>query len=249
MKTFGLLGFPLSHSFSKTYFTEKFKALSLDAEYINFELETISDLKSKLSEYPHLQGFNITTPYKEKVTEWIDDYDWGIANLGAINTVKILSDSTWKGYNTDIIGFEKSILEITDLDTHQNAIILGSGGASKAVQFVLQKYRVPYCVISRTPDKDKFEMSYEECTPELIRESTLIIQATPVGMIPNVDTYPPIDYSSISSKHVCMDLIYNPEETQFLKKCKEQGALILNGSKMLIYQAEAAFAIWMNESE
>lgn len=249
MKTFGLLGYPLSHSFSKSYFTEKFQQLSYDAQYINFEFDDISDLKNKLSEYPNLIGFNVTIPYKEKITKWIDDYDWGISNLGAINTVKILPDNSWKGYNTDIIGFEKSILEITDLDSHQNALILGSGGASKAVQFVMQKYRVPYCVISRHPDKERFEMDYQECTSDLIKDSTLIINTTPLGMHPDTNVFPNIDYSSIGSKHVCMDLIYNPDETLFLQKCKQQNALTLNGFKMLIYQAEASFSIWMNDSE
>lgn len=249
MKTFGLLGYPLSHSFSKSYFTEKFQQLSYDAQYINFEFDDISDLKNKLSEYPNLIGFNVTIPYKEKITKWIDDYDWGISNLGAINTVKIIPDNSWKGYNTDIIGFEKSILEITDLDSHQNALILGSGGASKAVQFALQKFKVPYCVISRSPDKELFELSYNECTSELIQESTLIINTTPLGMSPNIDSCPMIDYSSISSKHVCMDLVYNPAETLFLRKCKEQKALTLNGYKMLVYQADAALAIWLNDSE
>jgi len=247
MNRYALVGHPLGHSFSQKFFCEKFQKENIKAEYINLDLEDISTIKDEINKIENIKGFNVTIPYKEAILPYLDDLDWGIRDLAAVNTVKVLESGAWKGYNTDVIGFERSIREVTDLDAHEHAIILGSGGASKAVQLAFQKYRVPYTVISRHPNKERFEWSYSDLTPEMYQESSIIINTTPLGMYPLVDACPDIDYAAITSSYLCMDLVYNPEETLFLQKCKAQGAQVLNGMPMLKYQAEAAWIIWNSE--
>lgn len=248
-ETYALIGRTLSHSFSQKYFTEKFENKGIDAQYINVEGEHLDEIVNELKNISTLRGFNVTIPYKAAVLPFVQDLDWGIKDLGAINTVKVCGDGSWKGYNTDVIGFEKSIREVTDLDRHEHAIILGSGGASKAVQLAFQKYRVPYTIISRQPDEQLFEKGYDFLTKEILESSTLIVNTTPLGMYPDIEKCPDIDYSSLGSDHVCFDLIYNPSETAFLHKAKAQNALVVNGYKMLIYQAEAAWQIWQDDEE
>lgn len=233
MRHFGLIGHPLGHSFSKAYFTEKFEREGLDCAYDNYDTEDLSSIRKS-----NLNGFNVTIPYKETIISYLDELDPVAAEVGAVNTVKVLADGRLKGYNTDIIGLEK----IISLTTTESALILGTGGASKAVQYVLKKNNISFQLVSRDPNKGNF--TYQDSTPTIIRSHLLIINATPVGMAPNFDEAPALPYDYITPKHTLFDLIYNPEETLFLKQGKSHGATTINGLTMLYAQAEASWKIW-----
>lgn len=245
MQKYGLIGYPLGHSFSKTYFNQKFESEKIDAEYINFEIPSIKDLKSILKENPELNGLNVTIPYKEQVIPYLDDLDEDARLIGAVNVIKfakgLFGKRRLKGYNSDIIGFKQSIAPLLD-ESHRKALILGTGGASKAVFQGLKQLGVAATLVSR--QEKEFCITYGEITPRIMEQYTVIVNTTPLGMFPNVNTCPDIPYEQLTSHHILYDLIYNPDETLFMKKGKEQGAVVKNGLEMLLLQAFAAWEIW-----
>lgn len=245
MKNYGLIGYPLSHSFSPDYFAEKFKNLGIDdASYKAFEISDIVSINELIQQH-HLLGFNVTIPYKTDIISILDDIDPDAAEIGAVNCVKVLwNDHTFllKGYNTDYNGFIESIRPLLHSGISK-ALIIGSGGSSKAVYFALKKEHIPSLILTRHSSSSN-HLGYEQLKPEHIQESLLIINTTPLGMYPKIDACPEIPYEYITSAHIVIDLIYNPQETVFLKKAKEQGATVLNGIEMLSRQADISWEIW-----
>jgi shikimate dehydrogenase len=246
MKVFGLIGYPLGHSFSKGFFSDKFKNENItDCVYNNYPIDSIQKFKQLINENPDFTGLNVTIPYKEQVIPFLDAVNPEAQEIGAVNTIKIQNTSSGKkltGFNTDVYGFETSLKPLLK-DYHKNALILGTGGASKAIKYILKKLDISFISASIEELKEN-EIRYSDITKELIGEYLLIINATPLGTFPKVDTCPDIQYRYITSKHVLFDLVYNPEETLFLKKGKEQGAKVKNGLQMLHLQAEKAWTIW-----
>lgn len=241
MNQLGLIGYPLIHSFSKQYFNEKFKRLNVtDWYYENHPLKKIAELKALLQKNPDLKGLNVTMPYKAEVIPFLHFLDDDAAAVEAVNTIKI-EKNTLTGYNTDIYGFEKSLIPLLNPQT-TNAIVLGNGGAAKAVTFVLNKLGMSYITISRK--KTLTSITYEELKKEHILNAQLIINTTPLGMLPQLELAPMIDYNLLNSQHLLYDLIYNPEETTFLKLGKKNGARIKTGLEMLHLQAEKSWEIW-----
>ena len=244
MKQYGLIGYPLSHSFSKGYFAEKFaKENIVDCKYDVFPLEKIEDFVELCNDKKNLIGLNVTIPYKEKIIPFLDELDETAANIGAVNTIKF-SNGKKIGYNSDAYGFEMSLKPLLK-SHHTQALILGTGGASKAVEYVLKKLGIAFQYVSRT--KNDKAISYEELNESIIQHSKLIINTTPIGMYPNIDTAPDIPYNVLTEKHLLYDLVYNPEETLFLKKGKEKGAQTKNGLEMLYLQAERSWEIWNSQ--
>ena len=246
MKTFGLVGYPLGHSFSQDYFTKKFAAEKIDAQYLNFQIEDIALFPEKVLTIDGLSGLNVTIPYKQKVMAYLDEIDETAQKVGAVNVVKIIRDGSkmrLRGCNSDVVGFENSLKPLLK-HCHTQAFILGTGGASKAVRYVLEKLGIDYQFVSRNVDAANNILSYQQLTNELVENHKLIVNCTPLGMSPKIDACPEIPYQAIGAEHLCFDLIYNPEETLFLKKAKEQGATIKNGLDMLIGQAVRAWEIW-----
>lgn len=241
MPCFGLLGYPLSHSFSQHYFTEKFARLGLtDYVYENFSLPDIYELKGILENRKDLRGFNITIPYKKQILDFLQEISPVVAEIHACNCVRIL-DGRLIGHNTDVVGFEKSLAPFLK-PYHTQALILGTGGASAAVEYVLNRKGIGYTNVSRTPS-DK-AITYDAITEDVIGSHFLIINTTPLGMFPNVTDAPDIPYSLLGSRHHLYDLIYNPAETLFLAKGRKQGATVQNGQEMLVLQAEESWRIW-----
>lgn len=246
MKLYGLVGHPLSHSFSATFFNEKFKKENIDAEYLNFDISSISHFTSLIDRFPEIEGLNVTIPYKEKVIDFLDLMDEEAQSIGAVNVVKVYKDGhkrILKGYNSDIIGFTESIKPLLD-HNHKKALILGTGGASKAVAFGLKKLGMDYKYVSRNPDMEKGIISYSDITESIINEYTVIVNTTPLGMYPNIDNCPDIPYYMLTEKHLCYDLVYNPEITKFMRLSSSHGAVVKNGYDMLLLQALAAWKIW-----
>ncbi|MGM9760086.1 MAG: shikimate dehydrogenase family protein [Parabacteroides sp.] len=248
MDQYGLLGFPLGHSFSKTYFNQKFEAEKIDAEYLNFEIPDIKEVKNVLKEHPKLKGMNVTIPYKEQIIPYLDDLSDDARQIGAVNVIKLskgmFGKTKLKGYNSDIIGFKRSIDPLLQ-PSHRKALILGTGGASKAVFQGLKQLGVGATFVSRKPKE--FCITYEEITPKTMSQYTVIVNTTPLGMFPNVDTCPDIPYDLLTPEHLLYDVVYNPDETLFMKKGKEKGATVKNGLEMLLLQAIAAWEIWQKE--
>ena len=243
MKQYGLIGHPLSHSFSKKYFSEKFKREHiLDCSYDLFDIENISLLPDIFKKNPKLKGLNITIPYKESVLDFLSEIDKNAKEIGAVNTIKLGLNSNIKGYNTDYYGFKKSLKPFLD-NNHERALILGTGGASKTVRYVLNELNIDCLLVSRNP-KNKNEISYHDINKYVIKHHQLIVNTTPIGMFPNVEDLPPFNYELLTSKHLLYDLIYNPSETEFLKKGKQKGCITLNGMEMLKLQAEKSWEIW-----
>ena len=241
MRRFGLIGFPLSHSFSKKYFTEKFEKEKLvDCTYENFPLTSIEELKMVLS-LPGLEGLNVTIPYKEQVLSLLDYSSEVVKKIKACNCIKI-KEGKLSGYNTDVTGFEKSLKNKLNQATHKNALILGTGGSAKAVIYVLENMGIKFKSVSRKPSAQS--LSYEQLTKEIILEHKLIINTTPLGLFPNIIEAPPIPYQFLTPGHFLFDLIYNPPKTLFLKKGEEMGTVIQNGYDMLVLQAEENWKIW-----
>ena len=241
---YGIIGKNISYSFSKKYFTKKFIQLKLNHHsYENFDIQSIEELPLILNENtPSLKGINVTIPYKEEVFKYLDEIDEDAKTIGAVNTIKISKDYKLKGYNTDAYGFEKSLKPL--LKNHINkALILGTGGASKAIAFVLNKLKIQFKFVSRTPDNTQ-TISYNDLTDEIIDSHHLIINCTPLGTFPEVENSPNIPYQHLTNRHLLYDLIYNPIETSFLSKGKEMGATIKNGKQMLELQADKAWEIW-----
>jgi len=246
MKVFGLIGFPLSHSFSQKYFAKKFVTEGIqDTTYENFEIKHIDDLPALLESYPDLFGLNVTIPYKEEVKKYIDDLDYSARKVGDVNVIKVLPDRSLVGYNSDYYGFRTSLESWLGGKTASfNALVLGTGGASKAVKVVLEDCNINYRTVSR--DGKKGDFTYFELIedPDIVRDHTLIINTTPLGMYPHVNEAPQLPYDQLNDGYYLYDLIYNPEETLFLEKGKENGAIIKNGLEMLILQAEKSWEIW-----
>ena len=245
MKTFALVGRNISYSFSRRYFAEKFAQEKItDCEYINFDIPTIEALPALIRATPTLVGMNVTIPYKEAVLPLLDQQSEELVAIKACNTIKIGSSGQLKGYNTDYIGFRDSLVPY--LKPHHNrALILGTGGASKAVAFALSQLGIPYQLVSR--EASSVALSYHELTKGVIQSHFLIVNTTPLGTSPKTEEFPPIPYQWITREHLLYDLIYNPEKTTFLAKGEVQGATILNGYPMLVLQAEAAWKIWNSE--
>jgi shikimate dehydrogenase len=239
---FGLIGRNISHSFSKKYFTDKFKLLHFDnCEYLNFDIDSIKKFPEIFAETKGLQGLNVTIPYKEEIIPYLDELSKNAKKIGAVNAISISKNKKLKGHNTDHYGFKKAILPLLE-EHHKKALILGTGGASKAIAFALRKLKIEFDFVSRNPNE--FELSYEELSQDAFDDYQIIINTTPLGTYPAFETYPDLDYSLFSSMHLAFDLVYNPEETEFLKRAKANGALTKNGYEMLVFQAEKAWRIW-----
>ena len=245
MRQFGLIGFQLSHSFSKGHFSNYFSTEKiLDAQYENYPIESIDLFKSLWENNPSLQGLNVTIPYKKLVIPFLQYPSSVVQSIQACNCIR-LYDGALYGYNTDVIGFEKSLLPSLK-PHHQKALIFGTGGAAAAVAWVLKKLGIAYQLVSRTASEGC--IAYESLSPEVIEAHTLLIQTSPVGMYPNVDEAPNLPYEAITSKHHLYDLIYNPAETKFLTMGAAQGATTQNGLEMLHLQADASWEIWNSET-
>lgn len=244
---FGLIGKSLKHSFSKNYFEEKFQTLGLkNYSYQYFELETIDSIKQLSAEHPELKGFNVTIPYKETIIPFLDELSDEAKKIGAVNCVSI-SNKKLIGHNTDVYGFSQSIKPFLDVN-HQRALILGTGGASKAVAYALQKTGVEiYFVTSSSVKKTNNTFFYSEINEVVMNAFKLIVNTTPVGMFPKIDEAPELPYHLLTPQHLAYDLIYNPEQTLFLQKAQAQGAITVNGLSMLQLQAEKSWEIWNKE--
>lgn len=236
MKTYGLIGKNISYSFSRNYFANKFKKEDIkNSQYINFDIDNLSELNNIFN--TNNFGFNVTIPYKEVIIPYLDSLDFHAEKIGAVNTIK-LENGKKIGFNTDWIGFKKSIEPLLN-SHHTKALILGTGGASKAVIYALDQLKIETLIVSRNG-----KTSYQDLSEEIIQNHAIIINCTPVGTFPNIDAAPEIPYHFITKNHLAYDLIYNPAETLFLKKCKEKGAVVKNGLEMLEIQAEASWKIW-----
>ena len=244
MRQFGLIGYPLSHSFSKRYFNEKFQHEGITgAAYENYPIAAISELPALLRDHPNLAGLNVTIPYKEQVVTYLDDLHEVVQSIGACNCIRI-EDGHKTGYNTDVIGFEKTLKRHL-APLHDKALVLGTGGAAKAVCYVLDKLQIPYVVVSRSHSNGQEQtIPYELLNDGIVRSHRLIINTTPLGMYPNVDAAPAIPYEAVTPDHYFYDLIYNPAKTLFLRKGEEKGAATQNGEDMLVIQAEESWRIW-----
>ncbi len=243
MNKLGLLGKNISYSFSKTYFKKKFEDEKINnVTYQNFDIDSIDSFPSLIKNTADLKGLNVTIPYKEQIIPFLDKVNKKAKAIGAVNTIKITKKGNLVGYNTDCYGFKKSIKPFLK-PHHKKAIILGTGGASKAIAFSLKQLNIEYSYVSRTAS-DKVHFTYETLSEEAIKKHTIIINCTPLGTFPDVNDCPKIPYKAITNKHVLFDLIYNPEETKFLNLGKINGATIINGLDMLKFQAEKAWSIW-----
>jgi len=247
MDTYGLLGYPLGHSFSRKFFTEKFSNEGIDAEYLNFEIPDASQLRDIVNRHPQLRGLNVTIPHKQAVISQLDALSPQAREIGAVNVIKVdrNTDGTPRltGYNADVIGFSQSIRPLLQ-PYHRKALILGTGGASKAVCYGLKQLNVEPVWVSRHAPY----LTYGEITPELLQEYTVIVNCTPLGMFPHTEECPPLPYESLTSRHLLYDLIYNPEETMFMKRGQQAGAVTKNGLEMLHLQALASWDIWQSEA-
>ena len=245
MKKFGLIGYPLGHSFSKNFFNEKFHSELIDAEYVNFEIPDIKDLEKVIASNPNLEGFNVTIPYKEQVIAYLNEIDKDAEAIGAVNVVKIShvkGKTILKGYNSDVLGFTQSIESMLE-PQHKKALILGTGGASKAINYSLRKLGLETLFVSRSR-KSENTIMYEDITPEIMDEYKVIVNCTPVGMYPLADECPDIPYDCLTPQHLLYDLLYNPDTTLFMKKGQDNGATVKNGLEMLLLQAFGSWDIW-----
>ena len=240
-KLFGLLGKDIGYSFSRNYFSNKFRAENLQQEYVNFDLENLSTFKSLLKR-DDIYGMNVTIPYKQEVIPFLDEIDPVAKAIGAVNTI-VFKDNKRLGYNTDHIGFQNTLLNYLK-PHHDKALVLGTGGASKAVCYVLEQLKIQVRKVSRSEGPDR--KAYHQLSAKDYKEHSLLINCTPLGTHPNINAYPPIDYEKISKKHLLYDLIYNPEVTTFMKMGKAKGAEVVNGYQMLVDQAEASWNLWMD---
>ncbi len=238
MQYYGLIGHPLSHSFSKAYFEDKFKNEDLDCFFVNFDIEKLDSINDILIQYPDLHGFTITHPYKKEIFRYLYDIDDNARQIGAVNVVKVDNDGHLIGYNTDYIGFQGVLDEAVDRKIITKAYVCGTGGASEAVKFVLQRKNISFDVLSRKND------SYKCLNEHGFHDNELIVNATPVGMYPKSEEMLNLPYATANNSDVFIDLIYNPEETMFMREAKKHGANVFNGLKMLKLQAEAAWKIW-----
>jgi len=242
-RLFGIIGFPLTHSFSERYFNNKFETEGIEDAYFKpFSIEHIDTIKEILATHSDLNGFAITIPHKKVILPFLNDATDEVKKMGACNCVRV-KDGKLSGFNTDVIGFEQSFIKKLQ-PHHTKALILGSGGAAAAVEFVLQKLGIDYSFVSRNKNTDGSNFAYEELNENVLTEYTIIINSTPLGTYPKVDDAPAIPYHLLTSNHYLFDLVYNPAETRFLRQGKERGASIENGFEMLVIQAEANWNLW-----
>ena len=249
MDKYGLIGYPLGHSFSVGYFNEKFSNEHINAKYINFEIPSIEDFAEVIESNPELRGLNVTIPYKEQVIPYLDSLSPEANAIGAVNVIRITrkGDKTHlKGFNSDVIGFTRSIEPLLERH-HKKALILGTGGASKAVDYGLRSLGIETKFVSRTKRPGFF--TYEEITPEIIKDYNIIVNCTPLGMYPNTDVCPTLPYEAMDSHNLLYDLLYNPDETLFMQKGKEHGANTKNGLEMLLLQAFASWEFWNGKEQ
>ena len=239
-KIFGLIGRNIGYSFSKNYFTKKFELENISCSYLNFDIESLKILEPIFSENK-IAGLNVTTPYKEEIINYLDEIEQTALYIGAVNTIKIIKNKKI-GYNTDYLGFEKSLVNIINKEKIQTALILGSGGATKAIKYSLENLGISHNTVSRTKGKCKY--TYKDLSKEIINNHRLIINCSPVGTFPNVDKSPKVPYKFLNQQNILYDLVYNPSESLFLKKGLERGCKIKNGLEMLEIQAEESWRIW-----
>jgi shikimate dehydrogenase len=245
MDKYGLIGYPLGHSFSISFFNQKFADEGINAKYENFEISSIDQLQEILDINPNLRGLNVTIPYKEKVIEFLDNITPEAQAIGAVNVIRVTHEGKkikLKGYNSDVIGFTQSIEPMLDKKWHQKALILGTGGASKAINYGLKSLGLETVFVSRYQRPGTIQ--YEQITPEVIKEYNVIVNCTPLGMYPHTDECPKLPYEAMDYHTILYDLIYNPDETLFMKRGREQGAEVKNGLEMLLLQAFASWEFW-----
>lgn len=246
MEQYGLIGYPLKHSFSKDYFNDKFEAEQIDAEYVNFEIPSIRDFKAVLSEHPNLKGLNVTIPYKEQVIPYLDRLSENAQLIGAVNVIRIERNKgkikRLTGFNSDIIGFKHSLEPLLQ-PHHHKALVLGTGGAAKAIYYGLKQLGIEPTYVAREKQSDTV-LTYSELNAYDMAAQTVIVNCTPVGMWPHVDECPKIPYEHLTDKHLLYDLLYNPNETLFMKNGAERGATVKNGLEMLLLQAFASWEFW-----
>lgn len=245
MDKYGLIGYPLGHSFSISYFNQKFADEGINAKYENFEIMSIDQLQEILDTNTTLRGLNVTIPYKEKVIEFLDSITPEAQAIGAVNVIRVIHEGKnikLKGYNSDVIGFTQSIEPMLDKKWHKKALILGTGGASKAINYGLKSLGLETVFVSRYQRPGTIQ--YETITPEIVKEYNVIINCTPVGMYPHSEECPPLPYEAMDYHTILYDLIYNPDETLFMRKGREQGAEVKNGLEMLLLQAFASWEFW-----
>lgn len=242
---YGLLGRNISYSFSANYFNQKFIREGIEATYCNFDFDTVLQFIEFLTSQTNIKGFNVTIPFKEEIIPYIDVMDKSASEIGAVNCVRINSNMKLLGFNTDYLGFKHSLQPLLTTH-HKKALILGTGGASKAIKFALQSLNIETTIVSRV--KSYEQLSYEELTSEIMKDHTIIVNCTPLGTHPNINELPPIPYENIEAGTIAYDLIYNPSETLFLKRCKERNAIIKNGYEMLERQALAGWDIWKSKT-
>lgn len=240
MDKYGIIGYPLGHSFSRAFFTEKFQREHIDAEYVNFEIPSADMLPGIVQTNPNLRGLNVTLPHKEAVIPMLDELSDEAKEIGAVNVIRV-RDGRLKGFNSDIIGFMDSIRSLLK-PWHQHALVLGTGGASRAIRVGLQRLGIEWTYVSRTPAPGR--LTYADLTSELMEHYQVIVNCSPVGMFPHVDACPDIPYQLLTGRHLLYDLVYNPQETLFLKRGAEHGAAVKNGLEMLHLQALASWHFW-----
>lgn len=243
---YGLIGYRLSHSFSKKYFSDKFEQEKIvNSSYELFELEDIQEFSEVVKQHPNIRGMNVTIPYKQQVMRYLDELDASAKQVGAVNTIKFVGNKRI-GYNTDYYGFKESLENWPGAIHNNKALVLGTGGASRAVKCALYALAIDFLMVSR--ESSEHAISYDELKQEHhLKEYPLIINTTPLGMSPNIDTFPDIAYEQLSEAHFCYDLVYNPEVTTFMRKAEERGAAAKNGLEMLHLQAEKSWEIWNND--
>ena len=241
MKRYGLIGHPLKHSQSRFYFNEKFEFEGLDCLYQHFDLKSLDKLQEVMEKYPDLCGFNVTIPYKEAIIPLLNEIDPLAKEVGAVNVVRI-DNGKMKGFNTDVYGFEQLLNRALNGKTIVHALILGTGGASKAVQYVLKQKGIPYSIVSRSAERG--DLTYDTLSDTVLRQNLLIINTTPLGMAPRTEDFPDIHYQALTNKHILIDLIYNPKETAFMELGKTWGAKVYNGMQMFEEQAKKTWEIF-----
>jgi len=244
MDKYGLIGYPLGHSFSIGYHNQRFADEGINAKYVNYEISSIEQLIEVLTQNPELKGLNVTIPYKEKVMEYLDYISPEARSIGAVNVIRVIHEGKkiiLRGYNSDVIGFTQSIEPMLE-DYHKKALVLGTGGASKAVAYGLKSLGIEPVFVSRYERPGTIQ--YKNITPDVVQEYNVIVNCTPLGMFPKIDTCPTLPYEALDERNILYDLIYNPDETLFMKKGAERGAAVKNGLEMLLLQAFASWEFW-----
>ena len=244
MDKYGLIGYPLGHSFSISYHNQRFADEGINAKYINFEIASIDDLNQVLSQNPELKGLNVTIPYKQKIIPFLDYISPEARAIGAVNVIRVVHDGKnvrLRGYNSDVIGFVQSMEPLIE-PYHKKALVLGTGGAARAIAYGLKSLGLEFVYVSRYERPDTIQ--YERITPEVVSEYNVIVNCTPLGMSPKVNTCPQLPYEALYERNILYDLIYNPDETLFMRKGRAQGATVKNGLEMLLLQAFASWEFW-----